>query len=112
MYALELAHRTNDDLSEALAVSRPMTPPAAPGAPPQGPLAGSQSQPSPAAPAGPPAAGAAPPIPGRPQSMAMANLTMRPPTQNPIMGGLTQVKGFAKGGLVRSPPPSNQWACR
>ena len=30
----------------------------------------------------------------------MQQLAVRPPTQNPIMGGLTQVKAFAKGGRV------------
>ena len=40
------------------------------------------------------------PRPG--QSMAMANLAMRPPTQNPVMGGLAQVKAFAQGGFVRA----------
>ncbi len=45
---------------------------------------------------------ARPPMPQRPgQSMAMQNLSMRPPTQNPIMGGLAQVKAFAKGGYVK-----------
>lgn len=47
---------------------------------------------------------ARPPMPQQPrpgQSMAMANLSMRPPTQNPMMGGLAQVKAFARGGLVR-----------
>tara|TARA_R110000868_G_scaffold196084_2_gene441892 strand:- start:458 stop:634 length:177 start_codon:yes stop_codon:yes gene_type:complete len=44
-----------------------------------------------------------PPPPQRPgQSMAMSNLAMRPPTQNPMMGGLAQVKAFAQGGFVRT----------
>ena len=47
----------------------------------------------------PPGPPAMPPRPG--QSMAMQQLAARPPTQNPIMGGLAQAKGFAKGGAVR-----------
>jgi hypothetical protein len=33
--------------------------------------------------------------------MAMSNLAMRPPTQNPAMGGLAQIAqgGFARAGM-------------
>ena len=39
------------------------------------------------------------PRPG--QSMAMSNLAMRPPTQNPAIGGLAQIAqgGFARAGM-------------
>ena len=57
--------------------------------------------PPPGPPPGPPML-QRPPMPQRPgQSMAMSNLAARPPTQNPVMGGLAQVKSFARGGYVR-----------
>ena len=74
-----------------------------PAAPPLGPLP-PLMQAGQGRPPGPPPGGMPPrpPMPQRPgQSMAMSNLAARPPTQNPVMGGLAQVKSFAKGGYVR-----------
>lgn len=111
MYGNELANRTAQaarDLAEALTAAPRSAAPA--NAPQLGPLPGTP-QPVPSPPPGllaPSAPGGAPSAPGpilppRPgQSMAMQNLTMRPPTQNPMMGGLAQVKAFAKGGVVRA----------
>lgn len=97
--------RAANDLAEAVSVAPPQgapQPSSSGGAPPPG--SGQPSAPGGLGAAGPPP----PPTPpaalnlavNPPRDLAMANLQLRPSTQNPIMGGIGQPVKMAKGGLV------------
>ncbi len=96
-----------EQMAEALSVGQQPVPAAAgPGGPMPGPAPGARPASQSPAPGTPPEGPQK--VPGGPQPGNRGQVQSiglgpgRPDTQNPIMGGLAQAKGFLRGGRVRS----------